>query len=67
MAKVSDVMAESRKRFNDRYEHLLTNILPGYEEKCTTEYTDDQQNLFFFNSKTNGLAEVQVNLSLASK
>ena len=66
MAKVAETMAEDRRRFNDKYDILLTNILPNYEEQCIKEYTENPEKLWFMNIKTNGLAESEINMSKAA-
>ena len=66
MAKVAETMTEDRRRFNDKYDILLMNILPNYEEQCIKEYTENPEKLWFMNIKINGLAESEINMSKAA-
>lgn len=34
VSKVADMLTETRRRFFEKYEGLLGNILFNYEEKC---------------------------------
>ena len=66
MAKVAETVAEDRRKFNDKYDILLTNILPNYEEQCVKEYSESTDKLCFMNIKVNGLAEAELNMSKAA-
>lgn len=57
VAKVSDQMAESRRKFNERYNNLLSSFLPELEDKVLGSMTEHRENLWFVNSKNNGITD----------
>lgn len=39
MGKVSDLMTESHKRFNEKYDYILSSTLVNFETQSISEYT----------------------------
>lgn len=57
VGKVADMLTETRRRFFEKYENLLGNILFNYEEMCIGQYSDNKDDLWFLNCKVNGIGE----------
>ena len=57
VGKVSEQMEHARKKFNEKYTNLLEGLLPNYQLKSISQYTDNPENLWFMNQKENGILE----------
>ena len=57
MAKVSEQMSEARRRYNEKYLHILSPFLPDFEDKCIANYTDNKDALQFFHHNDNGISD----------
>ena len=55
VAKVSEQMAEARRKFNEKYNNTLETFLPDLESKCVSEFTENKENLWFVNARDNGI------------